>query len=259
MKLAQLEAAFQAFVLDQDNDIRGQVNGTPRVDADTRLGIYANAYRLRLLEALATDYPGLKLLAGDDGFDRLGRAYIAAHPSHNPSLRWFGDRLGEFLRATPPWEDQPALAEMADFEWAMSDAFDAEDCTLVTVADMAAVPPEAWAGLGFTPHASVQRLDLRWNVPEVWKTATAGEAFDPPLPYPQPVGWLVWRKDLNTYFRSLDVDEAVALDALRRGASFAEICEALCEWVDAQHVAGHAAGLLKQWVEDGLIRGLRTT
>ena len=34
---------------------------------------------------------------------------------------------------------------------------------------------------------------------------------------------------------------------------FAAICEGLCEWVDAQNVAAHAAGLLKQWLTDGLI------
>jgi hypothetical protein len=72
-----------------------------------------------------------------------------------------------------------------------------------------------------------------------------------------PVAWLVWRQDLLTYFRSLSVDEAWALDTLQRGENFATICEGLGEWIDAQNVALHAAGLLKQWLTDGLICEIR--
>ena len=49
------------------------------------------------------------------------------------------------------------------------------------------------------------------------------------------------------------------LDALREGRSFAEICEGLTEWIDARNVALHAAGLLKQWLEDGMINEIRGT
>lgn len=87
--------------------------------------------------------------------------------------------------------------------------------------------------------------------------ATAGQ--EPPAleQSDYPVAWLVWRQDLLTYFRSLNVDEAWALDALRRGETFAAICEGLTEWIDAQNVAVHAAGLLKQWLIDGLISEIR--
>jgi hypothetical protein len=81
------------------------------------------------------------------------------------------------------------------------------------------------------------------------------------LPEPEqteyPVGWMVWRQGLRIYFRSLSVDQAWMLDALRDGQAFAEVCEGLTEWIDAQHVALHAAGLLKQWLEDGLIAHIR--
>jgi hypothetical protein len=300
------------------------VLGSVQVGAEERLAIYANAYRLRLLEALGTDYPGLHTLLGDDEFDAMGRAYIAAHPSSYFSLRWFGEHMGEFLRTTEPYSKYPVFAEMAAFEWAKSDAFDATDSAVVCINDMAAIPPDAWPGLRFVPHASLRRLDLRWNVPTVWKaidaaqgrasvaggrmpgaTAAQGRASVPhrdvPMPRAQdaqerpaggttpgmeeveprreqrprmpgataaqeppaleendyPIAWLVWRQNLLTYFRSLNVDEAWALDALQRGEPFAAICEGLTEWVDARNVAVHAAGLLKQWLEDGLIAEIK--
>lgn len=255
MKLRDLQTAFQNHVLAGDPAIRARVAATTTgADPDTRLGIYTSAYRLRLLEALATDYPGLQALAGESGFDRLGRAYIDRHPSAQPSLRWYGGKLGEFLRHTPPWSGTPALAEMAAFEWALSDAFDAPDDTVLTVADMAAIPADAWPGLRFRVHPSVRRLDLQWNVPELWQAARDDKVAMPQA-FPHPVGWLVWRRELETLFRSLAVEEAFALDALRTGRTFAEICETLTEWIDPSQVAGHAAGLLKRWIEDGVLAG----
>ncbi len=255
--LRELQAAFQDHILTRDPAIQARVAGTGSVDVDTRLGIYSSAYRLRLLEALSTDYPGLKALTGEDEFDRMGRGFIEARPSAYRSLRWFGGGLADYLRATPPWSGQPACAEMAAFEWAMSDAFDAADSPLATIGQMAAIPPEQWPQLQFVAHASVRRLNLISNVPALWQTLTSGEAATPAL-CPQPVGWLVWRQGLDTCFRSLEVDEAWALDAMLRGEDFAAVCEGLCEWIDAQHVAAHAAGLLKQWLTDGLISAIRT-
>jgi hypothetical protein len=305
--LRRLQEDFQGYLLAPDGRVQPQVLGSAEVSAGERLAIYANAYRLRLLEALGTDYPGLHALMGDDEFDAMGRAYIAAHPSPYFSLRWFGDRMSDFLRTTEPYSKYPVFAEMAAFEWAKSDAFDAADSETAAIEDMAALPPDAWPALTFVPQASLRRLDLRWNVPTVWKaidaaqgrasvaggttpeaTAAQGRASvaggtsagtheveqrKEPLPRtPEataaqeppaleenayPVAWLVWRQDLLTYFRSLNVDEAWALDAMQCGETFAAICQGLTEWVDAQNVAMHAAGLLKQWLMDGLIREIR--
>lgn len=230
------------------------VLGTEQVSAAERLAIYADGYRLRLLEALDTDFPGLHRLLGDAEFDAMGRAYIDAHPSAYFSLRWYGDRMSEFLRSTEPYSKYPVFADMAAFEWAKSDAFDAADSPLAGVQDMAVIPSDAWPQLTFRPHPALRRLDLRCNVPTVWKAIDSDE--EPPALEcaEHPIAWLLWRQNLLTYFRSLSVDEAWALDALIRGENFATLCEGLCEWVDAMHVAGHAAGLLKQWLMDGLIQ-----
>jgi hypothetical protein len=235
------------------------VHGSAQVSAEERLAIYANGYRLRLLEALGTDFPSLHTVLGDDDFDAMGRSYIAAHPSPYFSLRWFGDRLSEFLRATAPYSQYPVFAEMATFEWAKSDAFDAADGTVANISDMAAIPPDVWPSLRFVPHPSLRRLDLRWNVPTVWKEIDAGREPPELVESDYPIAWMIWRQDLLTYFRSLNVDEAWALDALQRGETFADICEGLTEWIDAQNVAVHAVGLLKQWLIDGLISEIRIT
>lgn len=76
-------------------------------------------------------------------------AYIDAHPSEYPSIRWFGRHLNAFLRQTSPYAAQPVLAEMVAFEWPQGEVFDAEDSAAVTVEEMACFPrlpgrPCAW-------------------------------------------------------------------------------------------------------------------
>jgi hypothetical protein len=73
--------------------------------------------------------------------------------------------------------------------------------------------------------------------------------------YPQ--RWLLWRQDMKTHWRSLDVQEAWAIEQAGNGASFAEICEGLLEWIDEQQVALTGAGFLKQWVSDKLVTQIR--
>lgn len=254
--LDQLQREFQSYVLAAASGIEDEIVGTERASAAIRLGIYSDAYRLRLIEALATDYPALHTLAGDDAFDKLCRDYIAAHPSQVYNVRWFGAHLSDFLKSTKPYCDYLVFAEMAAFEWALTLAFDSRDEQPARIEDAATVPPDAWPAMTFVAHPSLQRLDLNWNVPAFWKAVENDEEPQTPERSEFPIAWMVWRRKLESFFRSLEVSEAWALDALRSGADFAEICSGLTEWVDETYAAQHAAELLKRWVTEGLISRL---
>lgn len=250
--LYELQKKFQDYVLSPQPGMDREVIGTPNADATTRLEIYSDGYRLRLIEALATDYVALKALAGDEQFDRLARGFIESHPSTHYNVRWFGASFAGFLRESA--QDQPHLSEMAEFEWAMTLAFDAPDQPALTVEDMSSVSPEAWPEMTFTLHPSVHRLKLNFNVPEIWKAVDQGE--DLPALKSHTAAWILWRRDYKTYFRSLNEDESFALAALASGTNFAGICAGLTNWVDEDGVALHAAGLLKGWVTEGLLRSV---
>lgn len=258
-RLGPLQERFQGYLTTGDlAPLRPEIVGDEKADAATRLGIYADAYRLRLLDALRDNYPAVNGLLGDEAFETLVQAYLAEYPSSYRSIRWFGDRLAGFLETTAPWGDQPVLAEMARFEWSLRAAFDAADAEPLPLEAAAQIAPEAWPGMRLAFHPSVDRLDLQWNVPAIWKQFDRGREPDPPQAAEYPIGWVIWRRDLQQYFRSLQVDEAWALDAMRRGRTFAEVCEGLCEWLDPPHVALQAAAYLKGWLKDGLVTGIET-
>jgi len=257
--LRELQRQIQGYLLTPEaNAAERQIVSDERADARFRLGIYAEAYRLRLAEVLSDNFPTLHTLLGDEQFDVLARRYIDTHPSSHPSIRWYGANLPQFLAANEPWRPQPMLAETAAFEWALRAAFDAADAAPVGEEALTAVDTALWPAMQLRFHDSVSRLALRCNVPAIWKAVDAGD--DPPVAElgEHPLAWLVWRRDLQQYFRSLGVDEAWALDACLGGESFEAVCEGLCEWIDAEHVALHAAGLIKRWINDGLVVGVDT-
>jgi hypothetical protein len=68
---------------------------------------------------------------------------------------------------------------------------------------------------------------------------------------------LLWRRELQIFFRPLPALEAEALDAVREGRSFGELCVALCTALDEAQSPPRAAAFLREWVDSGLIVGTR--
>ena len=254
--LRELQRSFQAWVVGEASVLPATVAGTGAVSAEDRLNVYADAVRLRFLDVLGQDYPGLHALAGDDGFRRLGLAYIEAHPSHHPSIRWFGGHLAAFLRSAAPWRDHPALAEMAEFEWAKGELLDAADSPVVSVEDIAAIPPDRWAAIRPRLKPAVRRLALEWNVPVMWKAFDGDEEPPPPERVEPAVSWMLWRREMRLRWRSVEPDEAWALARCDAGGDFGSICAGLCEWVEEDAAAFRAATCLKQWATDGVLEAI---
>ncbi|WP_428249492.1 DNA-binding domain-containing protein [Ferrovibrio sp.] len=96
------------------------VAAPPAGDAGQRLAIYIEAYRLRLLECLKADHPGLARLLGDALFTQLTEAYIRAAPPKEHSLYALGAGFPAFLRRTQRGQQRDralALAlDLARFE-----------------------------------------------------------------------------------------------------------------------------------------------
>ena len=249
--LAQLQSDFQAYLMD---DVKGaafkaQIVNDKKVGVKKRLGIYYDAYRLRIIEALTNVYPMLKALLGDEMFDRTARSYIDQYPSTYRNMRWVGDQMQLHIQKILP--QHPVAAELAAFEWALSLAFDAKDEPNLTLQDLAAIPPEDWADLKFVFHPSLHILQLHWNILPIWGALNSKET--PPKSVKTNVACLIWRMDLNSHYRSLDTAEHAALQSAIAGASFGALCEQLQENTSEEQATMQAAQYLSGWLNDGLI------
>ncbi len=143
---------------------------------------------------------------------------------------------------------------MARFEWLLGEAFDAPDHGPVTAAQLMALPPEAWETLCFTALPSLRRSVLAFEVAQAWQRREEVEAGNLEVPAAAaPTPWMIWRPERVSSFRSLEADEAAMLDAMVEGRPFPELCEAIATHVGEDQAAARAAGLLRAWVEEGLI------
>ena len=256
IQLRQLQQDMQRYLLGEESGIMAAIVDAPPLPPADRLAIYRNAYKVRLIDALHETYPVLHGLLGDEAWIELGQAYVAAHPSIFRSIRWYGRELSEFMAGRVPYSDAPILSEVSLLEWTLSEVFDATDAASLQRADLSAVEPTAWGSLTFQFHPSLRRLSLSWNTSAVWKAMSIDETPPGPELSDAPVQWLLWRQNLQNYFRSMNAVEAAALDAALSGGDFAQICEGLSALLPQEEIPAAAASLLGAWADSGIIIGL---
>ncbi len=204
------------------------------------VAVYRFAYRARLAGALRVNYPILATLLGELEFRRIADAYAGAMPSRHYSIRGHGSELWRSLYG--------ARADLARMEWALGSAFDAPDAAPIEAAFLESIPVDEWADLPFAAHPSVAVLSMSWTVEAQWEAvrAESGSAIDEPREHEHAL--LVWRKNLQSHWRSASVAEGQALLALHASGTLGRACEALDE-AGAEAIGGWFAG----WVREGML------
>jgi hypothetical protein len=167
-----------------------------------RVGIYQNMYLLRMEEALATDYRGLKHFLGDDGFFSLVRDYVQVHPSRSYTLNRLGDRLPEFVAVAPDVRRQDFCADLARLERALSQVFDAPETKALGAADIDRIAPEDWEKARLTPIAAFRLLALRYPASAYLDTVDDEQHRHPPARR-QDTYVAVYRRDYSVYRHDL--------------------------------------------------------
>jgi hypothetical protein len=254
--LRELQVDMQRHLLGEESGVTDAIVDAPPLPAAERLAIYRNAYQVRLIDALHETYPVLHGLLGDEAWVEMGQTYVAAHPSVFRSIRWYGRELADFLAASTPYSEAPILAEVALLEWTLAEVFDAADAPSLPRAALSAVEPSAWGTLTLEFHPSLRRLAFSWNTAAVWRAMSEEETPPRPEMGPAPIPFLLWRQNLQNFFRSMNALESTALDAALRGRNFAQLCEDIGALLPQEEIPAAAASLLGTWADSGIIVGV---
>lgn len=233
-------------------------HGFDSVNAEKRLKIYYDAYRSRLLECLEVDFSSLARLMGPDCFKQMTQAYRIQHPSQHFSIRYFGQHLSAFLKTTLPYSQYGFFSEMAAFEWARGETFDAEDAEILTPTALETYPLAQLPSLCLKFHPSVRSLDCSWDTPKLISAIERGEAFREPIQLPKAVRWILWRKGLECVYRSCALEEAFAFTCMQKGMLFSFLCEELCQYKNEREVPRMAIQFVLKWLSEGLVSSLYT-
>lgn len=252
-ELARVQGDFRHYLLNAGSAIAEQVRPGGRISIDKRLGIYHNAYRVRLIDTLRDTYEKTWSYLGDDVFKQCARAYIETHPPTHRSLRDYGADLPNWLADRFPAD--PDIAELAQMDWKLRQAFDGADAEALPLEALAGLAADEWETLGFDFVPTLVLSPLGFNTPAIWGALDQGQSPPTAQRLPAPARLCVWRRGFQPHFRTLDETEFAALNALCAGARFAEVCQTLS---DAQLDSTLSAHYLRTWLSDGLIAGLAT-
>jgi Putative DNA-binding domain len=250
---ARQQSDFQRGILTADQSVLAEILDSPKEKREVLFGVYKHAYGSRLVEAMRNDHRLLHLYLGDEMFDEMGHAYVAAKPSQHPNLRWFSQDLPDFLKSAKPYSDYPILSDLAALERALNDAFDAVDAPELAVTDLTGFAPEVWNDLKFKAHPSSCRIDVATNASAVWLALKNDQTPPEAVVLEEPSRLLIWRQDVTPMFRELAAEEAMMWDEAASGVPFGVLCFMLATYDDPDGAAARGAGYLRDWVTAGLL------
>ncbi len=159
---------FAAALLDPDIAIPDDITGPDGKPAPRRYGVYRNNVVVGLMEALASAYPSVKAIMGEENFARAARNFILAHPPRSPMMQHYGGDFPEFLDAFPPLRSAPFLRDVARVERAFLDAWHAADEPCLSGEAIGGLTPEETLALVFEPHPAAFLVASRFPVADLF-------------------------------------------------------------------------------------------
>ena len=150
----------------------------PHYAEERGIGVYRNNFRGNLHDTLASAYPVLRQLVGEDFFRLLAKRFIEQQASRSGNLHRYGSEMAEFLAQFENTQHLVYLPDMARLEWAYHRAYFADDVPPFDLARLANIAPDAYAGLRWQLHPSCTLLTTAYPVAAIWQAHQEIEAAD---------------------------------------------------------------------------------
>jgi hypothetical protein len=246
----ELQAAFGAALFDatRAGALAPLLKGGPQ-----RLGIYRNHLGGHWSRALASGYPVLRQLVGNEFFDALARAFGRAHPSLDPDLNRFGAALPDFLAGFEPAAALAYAPDLARLEWLVHEAAYAPDADAPACAPrFDDLTPEAFEAARAYLHPALRLFASRWAAPALWHAHQAPDAAFP-VEMEKASHALVWRPRWQVEVKEISEAEHAALAYLAAGETFGAALDAAFALDEDFDVGAR----LRAWVGEGLLLALK--
>ncbi|MBN9692489.1 MAG: putative DNA-binding domain-containing protein [Verrucomicrobia bacterium] len=218
--------------------IADRITASSKLDAESRLSVYADAYYARLLECLGDVYPILVRTVGEDVFHELAFDYLQSHPSRRYTLNVLGQEFPGFLARERPPKDNTCELDWADFvidlarfEWALFEVFDGpgpEDLPHLDLSQYAG-NPDTFAASRLILAPGMQLFEAAFPVSDHFNAVRSAPTDPQPewdLPAPVPTYLALSRRDYVVRRHPLSVGEHAALSRLQSGATISDSLEA---------------------------------
>lgn len=215
---------FAAALLDPALPPPSGIAVSGNIAAEERFAIYRNNVVEGLVRALATRFPAIERVVGEEFFAAMARVYATQSPPRSPIMAFYGEDFPQFIESFAPCAELPYLADLARLEAARTRAYHAADATPLTAEDFAGIKTEL-AALRIRPHPSLFVLASSHPVATIF-AMNMGD-----LPLAEIADWhgedfCVVRPHARVELHRLPKGSAVFLSRWAEGATLAEAAEA---------------------------------
>ncbi|MBV7258162.1 HvfC/BufC N-terminal domain-containing protein [Erythrobacter crassostreae] len=258
--LAKRQAAFLRSVLDESAPLPEGWGNSQTVG----MSVYRGNYRSALVGALESTFERTARYVGEGPFKQVSAHHAIAHPPSG----WTIEEAGAGFDATCAelFANNPEVAELAWLEWAMLKVSRAPDIQPFGATEFGEATAEFgdkdWMGLKLEFQPRAEAREVKANLSGLWSALEEGADGDRPASLlDQPKGCIVSREGELPTFQMVTPEAAHAFDAMQKGAAYGEAIMLLAgENPDAekiQQAAVQAGGMLGEWLNEGLIVGVR--
>jgi hypothetical protein len=246
-----LASSVRAVVAATGTPLEAVLTPGPALGARDRLGVYHFAYRARLIDALADDFPAVQYAMGAAAFARFADRVITEHPSRTANLNRYGAVLIEALATARRVPHRSFLLDLARLEWALVEAIHAPPPPRLEAEALAAIPAEAWANLRFLPNPALGILASAWPVNRFFSAWRRDEA--PSLPARAASATVVYRVEFTLWRMDLSPMTHTLLQSLLDGVPLGEALAPL----EGRAGADRVMEWFSAWVRGGFFAALR--
>ena len=243
------EAILQGAKLDSKPE--DWIRSKAEFAAVDQLAVYVNAYRYRLYDVTAEDYPVLQHYLGNEVFEQLITDFVnSAHSAHFNVGR-YAAQLPEFL--TKQEAGDAFARELCALENALSQLTDPKETVALTQEHLAGVSPEALMESVLHPRVAMQLFAFAYPVDAYYTAVKNDESPVPPALQPS---WLaVYRHDDVVWRIELVEREYQLLQKLFSGLTISEAMEAVQneQRIEDDALAVNLGTWFARWMRNGLL------
>lgn len=241
--LSEVQAGFAAALRDPAAPLPAGIVGPDGEPAPRRFAVYRNNVIVGLVNSVASSFPAVQRIVGEEFFRAMARAYVLAEPPRSPVLLDYGATFADFVARFEPARALPYLPDVARIERAWREAYHAEDAAPLTPAAFAGLAPEDLPGVTFRLHPSLRLVRSPFPAMTIWRM-NASDAPVEAVDFSVAEDALIVRPDAEVEVRVVPPGGAEFVSALGEGRPLGDAA-ALAMSADARFdLAGNLAGLM---------------
>ncbi len=222
-----------------------------------RFSVYRNNVTLSLISVLASTYPVVEEIVGDEFFATMAREFALSHLPKSPVMINYGEEFPDFLKSFAPAQELPYLSDIALLEWHRNTAYHAANAMPVKIEALGDFSEEDLPNLSFDLHPTMALIKSDFPIVTIWQAHQQEEPsnFLEGLNMQEGEAALIIRPELDVLIHQVSIGTFEFLQSLEKGLSFSLSVEQAIAIEPSFDIPANLAGLFNL----GAVTGVNLT